>query len=291
MFVRRKKNRSGSVSVVVCSKERGKFRELQTIGVSSDSEDIKALQRQGHIWIREHSSPGDMLDRQKQIDCEQESGQYFFNSIENILLNGTQLVLERVFRLIGFDQIDDEILKSLVTARICQPMSKTGTIDYLKSHFDEDVEQHQIYRYLDRLEDSQKERIRQISVEHTLRVLGGKIGLVFYDVTTLYFETDYGDELRKAGFSKDGKHSLPQIVLGLPVSAGGDPLAYSIHEGNKYEGHTMLPAVVGFVKQFALKDFVVVADSGLMNEDNVDTLDKTVADILLVLALRQNVRR
>jgi transposase len=215
-----------------------------------------------------------MFDRKKQVDFEQEAVQYFFNSIENILLNGTQLVLERVFRLIGFDQIDDEILKSLVTARICQPMSKTGTIDYLKSHFDEDVEQHQIYRYLDRLEDRQKGKVQQISVEHTLRVLGGQIGLVFYDVTTLYFETDYGDELRRAGFSKDGKHSLPQIVLGLPVSAGSYPLAYSIHEGNKYEGHTMLPVVEGFVKQFALKDFVVVADSGLMNEDNVDRLDK-----------------
>jgi len=103
--------------------------------------------------------------------------------------------------------------------------------------------------------------------------LGGTIGLVFYDVTTLYFETDYGDELRKTGFSKDGKHSQPQIVLGLLVSAGGYPLAYSIHEGNKYEGHTMLPAVEDFVKTFDLKDFVVVADSGLMNKDNIADLE------------------
>jgi transposase len=103
--------------------------------------------------------------------------------------------------------------------------------------------------------------------------LGGKIGLVFYDVTTLYFETDYADDLRKPGFSKDGKHSQPQIVLGLLVSSGGYPLAYSIHEGNKYEGHTMLPAVEDFVKKFDLKDFVVVADSGLMNKDNIAELE------------------
>jgi transposase len=50
-------------------------------------------------------------------------------------------------------------------------------------------------------------------VEHTRKILGGRIGLVFYDVTTLYFESDYGDELRQTGFSKDGKHSQPQAVI------------------------------------------------------------------------------
>ena len=272
--MRRKKNRSGSVSVVVVSKERGRFRELQTIGVSSNEDEISHLYRQGQIWIREHSAVSDIFDRHNQIAYEQAAVRYFFNSIDNILLNGTGLILDRVFRLIGFSRIDDDILKSLVTARICQPMSKKGTIDYLKSHFDEDIEQHKIYRYLDKLQDTQKEFVQQISVEHTCKILGGKIGLVFYDVTTLYFETDNGDELRKIGYSKDGKHSLPQIVLGLLVSAGGYPLAYSIHEGNKYEGHTMLPMVEDFVKKFELEDFVIVADSGLMNEENVKVLEE-----------------
>jgi transposase len=274
MFVRRKKNRSGSVSVVVVSKERGRFREVQTIGVSSNDDEINHLYRQGQKWIREQNAVGDMFDRHNQIEFEQASVRCFFNNIENILLNGTGLILDRVFRMIGFDRIDDDILKSLVTARICQPMSKTSTIGYLKSHFDEDIEQHKIYRYLDKLQDTQKERVQQISVEHTRKILGGKIGLVFYDVTTLYFETDYGDELRRTGYSKDGKHSLPQIVLGLLVSTGGYPLAYSIHEGNKYEGHTMLPVIEEFVKTFELEDFVIVADSGLMNDKNIKALDK-----------------
>ncbi|GHT01055.1 hypothetical protein AGMMS49525_00820 [Bacteroidia bacterium] len=63
-----------------------------------------------------------------------------------------------------------------------------------------------------------------ISVEHTRRILGGVIGIVFYDVTTLYFETDYGDDLHATGYSKDGKHNQPQIVLGLLVSREGYPL-------------------------------------------------------------------
>jgi transposase len=184
------------------------------------------------------------------------------------------LILDRVFGFIGFDKIKDQALRQLVVSRICQPLSKVATVDYLRSHFAEDVQLYQLYEYLDKLHDTQKERVEQISVDHTRKILGGSIGLVFYDVTTLYFETDNSDELRKTGFSKDGKHSLPQIVLGLLVSEGGYPLAYSIHEGNKYEGHTMLPIVEDFVKKFDLEDFIIVADSGLMNKDNIKFLEE-----------------
>ena len=168
-----------------------------------------------------------MFEQYSEAEFERESVDYFFDNIENVLLNGTQIILTQVFRIIGFDRIDDEILKSLVTARISQPLSKVATVDYLKSHFDEDVQLYQLYDYLDKLNESQKDIIQKISVEHTCKVVGGKIGVVFYDVTTLYFETDIGDDLRKPGFSKDGKHAQPQIVLGLLVSEGGYPLAYS----------------------------------------------------------------
>ena len=70
-----------------------------------------------------------------------------------------------------------------------------------------------------------------------MKILGGHIGVLFYDVTTLYFEADYEDELRRTGFSKEGWHKNPQIILGLLVSPGGYPLAYCIHEDNKYEAH------------------------------------------------------
>ena len=274
MFVRKKKNRSGSVSVVVVSKSGGKFREVQKMGVSSDIEEIERLYRQGVRWIFEQSGLSDMFEQYSQEKFEREAVDYFFDNIENVLLNGTQLILNRVFKSIGFDKIDDDILKSLVISRISQPLSKASTVDYLKSHFDEDVQLYQLYEYLDKLNDTQKDIIQKISIDHTCKLLGSKIGLVFYDVTTLYFETDFGDDLRKTGFSKDGKHAQPQIVLGLLVSEGGYPLAYSIHEGNKYEGHTMLPVIEDFVKKFGLSDFVVVADSGLMNADNIALLEK-----------------
>ena len=198
---------------------------------------------------------------------------HLLSNIENILLNGTQLILNQVFKKIGFDSINDDILKHLVTARLSQPSSKAGTVDYLKSHFDEDVELHKIYRYLDKLHSSQQETVQQISVEHTRKILGGRIGLVFYDVTTLYFETDVSDELRETGFSKDGKHSQPQVVLGLLVSQDGYPLSYSLFNGAQYEGRTMIPIVEDFVRRFVLKDYVIVADSGLMNKKNIALLE------------------
>jgi transposase len=85
---------------------------------------------------------------------------------------------------------------------------------------------------------------------------------VFYDVTTLYFEIEDEDDLRRPGFSKEGKHQQPQIVLGLLVSIDGYPLAYEIFDGKKFEGYTMLPVIEAFKKDFSLQQLVIIADAG-----------------------------
>ena len=125
---------------------------------------------------------------------------------------------------IGFNQIEDEVLWQLVVARLCQPLSKMATVEYLKSHFDEDVSLNKIYRYLDKLYNTQQETAQRISVEHTFSVLVGRIEMLFYDVTSLYFESFREDVLRSLGFSKDGKTSETQIILGLLVCENGYPL-------------------------------------------------------------------
>jgi len=273
MYVRKKSNRSGTTSVVIIDKSSGKVRYLKTIGTSSNEQEIATLYQQGKKWIDLHCGNRDMFREADQQREEKQVTEYLLSNVENILLNGTQLILNEVFNLVGFDAIDDDILKHLVAARLCQPSSKAGTVDYLKSYFDEDVELHKIYRYLDRLHNTLQDKVQQISVEHTRRILGGHIGLVFYDVTTLYFESDHSDELRERGFSKDGKHAQPQVVLGLLVSRDGYPLSYSIFNGAQYEGRTMIPIVEDFVRRFNLEDFVVVADSGLMNKTNIALLE------------------
>ena len=119
------------------------------------------------------------------------------------------------------------------------------------------------------------ELAQQISVEHTRKIFGGNLGLMFYDVTTLYFETAQTDMLRDPGFSKDGKTAESQVVLGLLVSEGGYPLSYSLFNGSQYEGFTMITMIDDFKQRFTLgDDFVVVADSGLMNRNNIALLQQ-----------------
>lgn len=278
MYIRKKKYPSGNVGIIVVEKINGKMKELITIGIARSDKEVEALVKRGQEWMdREQQRRHPRLDLfgEERIRCEQErkNAERLLNSITNIAINGADLILDRVFDNVGFNRIEDDIFRKLVKARLSYPASKSATVEYLKNHFDDDVSLSKIYRYLDKLSDSQHRIVQDISVGHTRKILGDHIGVLFYDVTTLYFEADYEDELRKTGFSKEGRHKNPQIILGLLVSTGGYPLAYCIHEGNKYEGHTMLPVVTEFVHRYNLEDFIVVADSGLMNGDNIADLE------------------
>lgn len=274
MFVRKKKNRSGTISVVVVSKASGQFKELKNFGVVSTDEEAESLCRQAKDWIETYGGQLE-LDFDNKRERELEETQRFINNIDSVLINGTQLLLNQIYDSIGFNSIPDEVLRHLVIARVSQPMSKLATVDYLKTYFDEDVDLNNIYRYMDKLYNTQMELVQQVSVEHTRKVLGNRIGLMFYDVTTLYFETAKTDVLREPGFSKDGKTAESQVVLGLLVSEGGYPLSYSLFNGSQYEGFTMIPVIDDFKQRFSLgNDFIVVADSGLMSARNVDMLQK-----------------
>ena len=110
-----------------------------------------------------------MTAREKEV----EETERFLSNIDNVLINGTQLLLDQVYDSIGFNQISDEILRHLVIARVSQPRSKLATVDYLKSYYDENVDLNHIYRYMDKLYNTQMELAQQISVEHTRKLFGG----------------------------------------------------------------------------------------------------------------------
>ncbi|BBE20122.1 mobile element protein [Aquipluma nitroreducens] len=131
-----------------------------------------------------------------------------------------------------------------------------------------------VYRFLDKQNSQLKGHVEQIAFAHTLKVLQGNISIVFYDMTTLYFEASDEDDLRKTGFSKDGKHENPQIYIGLLVGLGGYAIGYDILEGNIYEGHTLIPFIEKISEKFKLKHPIVVADAGLLSNDNVKALEQ-----------------
>jgi transposase len=272
MHVRRKRNRSGTISVVVVSKGQGKYREIKNFGTSDSEEKIASLVKDADLWLRNYEGQQE-LDFENTKGRELEETERVIGNMDAVLINGTQLLFNQIYDSIGFNRIPDEILRHLVIARVSQPLSKLATAEYLKSHYDEDVNLNHIYRYMDKLYNTQMELAQQISVAHTQRILGGKLGLMFYDVTTLYFETAATDALREPGFSKDGKTSESQVVLGLLVSEGGYPLSYSLYNGKQYEGFTLIPMIDDFKQRFSLgEDFIVVADSGLLNKINVSLL-------------------
>jgi transposase len=190
---------------------------------------------------------------------------------------------------IGYGAIASEMFRHLVITRLFNPGSKLKTIDYLYRYQGILYSSDKIYRFLDTLcirsaEGSVaqknptvdlKAQVERITFEHTHAVLKGKINVVFYDMTTLYFESSDEDDLRKTGFSKDGKHQCPQIFLGLLVGSGGNPISYEIFEGNIFEGNTFIPVLQGIEKKYALGKPVVIADAGLLSKKNMERLEKS----------------
>lgn len=266
--MRKKKNPSGVVSVQVIDKSSGKYGVRKTIGSSKDPYQVEQLVFQANQWIHDQTGQ-EALD----FTNHEELTRNVLDQISEVTISGVELLLGRIFDQIGFNQIDSKLFKPLVLSRLENPSSKLKTTDYLFKYYSLSIDVEAIYRYMDKLYNTQKEKVQQISYQHTKEILSDDISMVFYDVTTLYFEIEKEDDLRKSGFSKDGKHQHPQIVLGLLVSVGGYPLAYDIFEGNKYEGDTMLPIIDAFKERYQFERLTIVADSGLISNNNIKDLE------------------
>lgn len=239
--MRKKPNKSGLISIQVIDKSAGKYKVIKTIGASRNKAKITSLVLERQRFIQDRTGVQE-LDFTNYHDLYTK----VLGSISALRLVGIQNVLGKIFDEIGFNSIPDELFKDLVLYRLVYPGSKLKTVEYLKRYELKDYSEDSIYRYMDKLESAYKGQVQQISLTHTQAILGGHLHAVFYDVTTIYFEVQREDDLRKTGFSKDGKHQHPQIVLGLLVSKDAYPLAYDIFEGNKYEGDTFLPVLDSF---------------------------------------------
>lgn len=207
----------------------------------------------------------------------------FLSTLSNsdIRVVGPELIFGKIYDRIGFNQIPELLFRHLVISRLVHPGSKLKTIDYLKRYQGKLYEIDTIYRFLDKLHSKYKEQVESLAFEFTKQVCGGRIGMVFYDMTTLYFESGDEDDLRKTGFSKDGKHQNPQIYLGLLVASKGYPIGYDIFQGDSYEGDTLLPIIEKFEKKYQLDKPVVIADAGLLSKQNIGALQQQGYEYIL----------
>lgn len=266
MFVRQKINRSGSVSIQIIHKIGRINKVIRTIGCSYDPAEIEKLQQQAE-YEKERIYGPTLFDPLRVQDMKNVTN-------DCIRVIGPDIVFGELYARIGFDIIGEPLLKSLAISRLTHPGSKLKLCEYLNVTGRDSISVYSIYRFLDKISDRYKTQIEHLSFAYTKRILNGDIGIVFYDMTTIYFESSQPDELRIPGFSKEGKHQLPQIYLGLLVGCNGYPIGYDIFEGNIFEGHTLIPILERFEKQFSIGHPIVVADAGLLSKGNIEELTK-----------------
>jgi transposase len=269
MFLRKKKNSSGSISVQIISKSSGKYKVVKTIGSSCNEQEIQKLVYCGKQELERLFNQPKLFISETDTVVEQ-----VFSTMGNASIRtvGPEIIFGKIYDSIGFGALQEDLFKHLVIARLAFPLSKLKTIEYLYRFQGVMLDIDAVYRFLDKLNSKLKEQVEQIAFAHTLKVLQGNISIVFYDMTTLYFEASDEDDLRKTGFSKDGKPQNPQIFIGLLVGLGGYAIGYDIFEGNIYEGHTLIPFIEKISTKFKLNKPIVVADSGLLSNDNIKAL-------------------
>ncbi|KKR34107.1 MAG: Transposase [Candidatus Gottesmanbacteria bacterium GW2011_GWC2_39_8] len=259
MFIRKIKTRN-STCFQIGEKRYGRFKLVKHVGCSQSEEEIEALRLKAQRVLKE------ILFQDQQV--------LFPDSVPSLKaqllswhITGYHHSFGRVYERIGFPS---SLLKDLVIARIVYPKSKAATVRYLSRELGIFYDLDRIYRFMDHLD---KNKLTKIAFDF-VRAKRDSISLVFYDVTTLHFETDLEDNFRQKGFSKNHRGDMPQVLVGLFVDEEGFPFDFSLFEGNTFEGHTFPKAILDLTVKYSLTNLTVVADAGMLSEDNLKFLDK-----------------
>jgi len=166
----------------------------------------------------------------------------------------------------------ESALQLMISERMNEPCSKRQT-SFNQSEYigfsSRPIPLHQLYRTLDLL-SAEEDLVKKHLFTQQRSLFSQILDVVFYDVTTLYFDSHEEVEgaLRQKGYSKDGKAHKTQIVLGLLVDKSRNPISYQIYQGNTYEGGTMVDALKKMKAQFTIDRVIVVADSAMIDRAN-----------------------
>ena len=267
--IRKVPTHSGSTAIQVGYYKGKRFQLTKHIGSSKDAEKVSELVHIAKEYIRSHSP-------QREIDFNPQSEEILFKrgvTVTNSCLSEAYAYLEGVYNRLGFSKLGNDLLKHFAMMRILEPASKIRSIMLLEKYFNIPYKKTTVFRELERLV-SLKEEVQRIAMAYAKTHLDFDFSLVFYDVTTLYFETHKEDDLRRNGYSKDNKVGQPQILVGLVVNDIGFPIYYDIFKGNTFEGKTILPVIIDMVQRYHIEKFSVVADAGMLSEDNLTEIEQ-----------------
>ena len=271
VFVRKSPGRSGSTKVQIAERRAGRDVVLEHVGTARSEAELAVLLAEA----RRRLCPGqDALELGLQDD-ERATDEGTADR-PGVITSKSSAVLWRVLSTayvrLGFDAVEDAAFRQLVLARLIEPTSKADSLRVLDEIGIEHAALRTMFRTLKRAGTGEyRDQIATACFTHA--ATHGDVTLCLYDVTTLYFEAEHEDDLRKVGYSKERRVD-PQIVVGLLVDRHGFPLEIGCFEGNKAETTTIVPIVRQFQERHNLAQVVIVADAGMLSATNLHALDE-----------------
>ena len=265
--IRQIKYAAGSVSIQVYRIENRKRVIVRHIGTARNEQEQSGLLALAHDFIEK-------ISKQLFLFGDEQSGNIFYiNQTRFIGVYYTFLydLISKLIIIIGFDKLKNNLLLDLVIVRMMEPASKLRSIELLEEYFGIKHRRQNYYKSAPGWLSLQS-KAKAVALTFARQHYAFSFDLLFYDVTTLYFEAFEEDELRKNGFSKDNKSEQPQILVALMVTKEGFPIAYEVFAGNTFEGHTIIPVVKSFIDKNKIKNFTVVADAAMISAENIQVL-------------------
>lgn len=266
-YVRKVKTASGATAVQIAQTVHGRRKILEHLGSAHDETELAVLVAAAKRKI-------DADQHQLNLGIDQPASPSGADAL--ITAHRSELlweVLTSAYDRLGFNVVADDTFRTLVAARLVEPTSKLDTVRVVADLGMPAPHLSSIKRALGRCIDRDyRGQIATACWKHVTSSGGPGVAVVLYDLTTLYFEAEYEDRLRKVGMSKERRVD-PQITVGLLVARDGFPLDVHIFEGNKAETKTLIPVVTGFQARHGITDMIVVADAGMLSASNLNALE------------------
>ena len=270
--MRKVRTASGATAVQIVSKSGGVRRIVEHLGSAHDETEVAALLEVGRQRIAAWQGQG-LLDLESLEPAPGRTGLVGATVVESKRSGLLWDVLHGVYTRLGLGDATggDRAFEQMVLAHLIEPTSKAQVPRVLGDLGLESVSARTLLRSLGRCgQRGYREAICQALFDHV--TASGGLALCLYDVTTLYFEAEREDDLRRVGYSKERRVD-PQIIVGLLVDRRGFPLQVGCWEGNKAETTTIIPVVEAFQAAHGIEDLIIVADASMLSAANLTTLD------------------
>jgi transposase len=237
-----------------------------------------------HIGTYGNDSEKAILYQKAQDYLQKYSGQVSFTdyltspSLSDVIITQSRplfayALLSRCYDKLGFAKYPDSLIKDIIIARLYHPASKRELHEYIYESLGRSYALRTVYRHIKQsLKTGIKEQFQEALITFARQGLGDTLQLVFYDVTTLYFDSQVKTTLKDFGFSKDHHSADTQIVIGLVVNKQGFPLYFDVFSGKTFEGHTLVGVIENIQQLLQSPELIVVADAAMLSQDNIDQM-------------------